>query len=262
MEDKGIEFSINADLIRSTDIAWTAGFNATLNRNKITNLTAVTTPNFPGLPVGGISGGIGTTIQIDQVGYAKNSFYTLQQVYGANGKPLDGVFVDRNKDGIINSQDLAVNQSPDPQEYLGLNSNFRYKKWDIGFAARATFGNYVYNNVASSSGFKSNFLNPITLFNGSSSVLNSGFSGLNSSNEYLSDYYLENASFLKLDNVHLGYNLGKLLGGGTVLRVNASVQNVFIVTKYTGLDPEVTNGIDNNLYPRPRTYLLGLSLSL
>jgi len=262
MEDKGIEFSINADIIRSTNYNWSVGFNATLNRNKITNLTAVTTPNFPGLPTGGISGGIGTTIQINQVGYAKYSFYTLQQVYGSNGKPLDGVFVDKNKDGIINSQDLSLNQSPDPQEYLGLNSDFRYKKWDIGFSARASFGNYVYNNVASSTGFKSNFLNPITVFNGSSSVLATGFSGLNSSNEYLSDYYIENASFLRLDNAHLGYNLGKLFGGGTNLRVNASVQNVFTVTKYSGLDPEVTSGIDNNLYPRPRTYLLGLSLSL
>lgn len=262
MQDKGAELSITGKIIDTKDISWSAGINATLNRNKITNLTAVPNPNFPGLPVGPVSGGIGTDIQIDQVGYAKNSFYTYQQVYGANGKPLDGVFVDKNGDGIINNGDLSVGKSPDPQEYFGINSEIRVKKWSGGFAARASLGNYSYNNVASSTGFKSNFLNPISLDNGSTSVLQTGFSGLNSSNEYLSDYFVENASFFRMDNIHIGYNFGRVFKNSGDLRITGAVQNVFIITDYTGVDPEIPNGIDNNLYPRPRTYVLGLNLSL
>ncbi len=262
MQDKGIEFSIVGKVIENRDVTWSVGLNATLNRNKITNLTAVPNPNFPGIPEGGISGGVGTEIQIDQVGYPKNSFFTYTQVYGPNGKPLDGVFVDKNGDGVISSADLSVNHSPDPQEYFGLNSDLTVKRWNVGFVARANFGNYVYNNVASSTGIASNFLNPLGLIeNGSASVLKSGFSGNNAS-EYLSDYYLENGSFFRMDNVHLGYNFGKVFGSRGDLRVSANVQNVFIITKYTGVDPETTNGIDNNLYPRPRTYSLGLNLSL
>ncbi|HEY2582402.1 MAG TPA: SusC/RagA family protein, partial [Mucilaginibacter sp.] len=262
MQDRGAELSVNVKIIDNPNISWNAGLNATINRNKITNLTEVPNPNFPGLPVGGISGGIGTTIQIDQVGFPKNSFYTYQQVYGTNGKPLDGVFVDKNGDGNINSSDLAVGKSPDPQEYFGINSEVRIKKWSAGFSARASLGNYVYNNVSSSTGFKSNFINPISLFNGSSSVLTTGFSGVNASNEYLSDYFVENASFFRMDNIHVGYNFGKIFKNTGDLRITANVQNVFIITDYTGVDPEVTNGIDNNLYPRPRTYVLGLNLSL
>jgi TonB-dependent starch-binding outer membrane protein SusC len=258
MEDRGAELSVNVKIINSNDISWNAGLNATLNRNKVTNLSQEPNPNYPGLPVGGISGGIGTDIQLDQIGYAKNSFFTYQQVYGANGKPLDGVFVDKNGDGIINSSDLSVNHSPDPQEYFGINSDLRVKKWNVGFSARAELGNYAYNNVASSTGFKNSFLNSISLDNGSSSVLASGFTNA----EYLSDYYIENASFFRMDNVHLGYNFGKVFKNTGDLRISGNVQNVFVITKYTGVDPEITNGIDNNLYPRPRTYVLGLNLSL
>jgi TonB-linked SusC/RagA family outer membrane protein len=259
MQDKGVEFSIVGKLIDSKDITWTAGFNITVNRNKITNLTVFPNPNFPGLPEGGISGGVGTDIQLNQVGYPKNSFYTYTQVYGANGKPLDGVYLDKNGDGVINSGDLSVNHSPDPQEYLGLNSDIRVKKWNLGFVARANFGNYVYNNIASSTGIQQNFLNGLGIIeNGSSSVLKSGFV----SGQYLSDYYLENASFLRMDNVHIGYDFGRVFGSRGTLRLSANVQNVFIITKYTGVDPESTTGIDNNNYPRPRTYVLGLNLSL
>jgi len=129
MEDHGLEFSVNAKIIEAKDLSWSVGFNATINRNKIQNLSAIFNPTFSGLHVGGISGGLGNTIQIDQPGYAKNSFNTYQQVYGANGKPLDGVFVDRNGDGIINELDLYTGKSPDPQEYFGINSDVRVKKW-------------------------------------------------------------------------------------------------------------------------------------
>jgi len=258
MQDKGAELSINAKLINTKDIAWSAGVNATLNRNKITSLTAVPNPNFPGLPQGGIAGGLGNNIQIDQVGYAKNSFFVYQQVYDANGKPLNGVYVDKNGDGIINSSDLSVVHSPDPQEYFGINSDLRVKQWSAGFSARASLGNYAYNNVASSTGFSSNFLSPNGIVNGSSNVLQTNFTNP----AYLSDYYIQNASFFRMDNIHIGYNFGKVFKNTGDLKISGNVQNVFIITKYTGVDPEITNGIDNNLYPRPRTYVLGLNLSL
>lgn len=260
MQDQGVEFSINGRLIDSKDINWTANFNVTFNQNKITNLTTIPNPNFPGIAVGGVSGGTGNYIQIDQPGYPRNTFYAYQQVYGVNGQPLDGVFVDRNKDGVINNQDLYQAKSPDPKEFFGFSSDFRYKQWSVGFVARASLGNYVYNNVASSTGIQRNIMNPLGILNnGSTDVLTSGLTG-NGSNDLLSDYYIQNASFLRMDNIHLGYNFGRIWGGN--LKVSANVQNVFVITNYKGVDPEVSSGIDNNFYPRPRTYVLGLSLNL
>ena len=262
MTEKGIELNINAKLIDRKDLTWNVGLNATLARNNITNLSLIPNPNFPGLATGGISGGIGQTIQIDQVGYPRNSFYTQTAVYGANGKPLDGVLLDKNKDGIINNADLSIGQSPDAKEYFGLNSDFNYKKWNIGFVARASLGNYMYNNLASSTGIQRNFINPQGIvFNGSNAVLVSGLTG-NGGNDVLSDYYIENASFLRMDNMHIGYNIGQVFKNKATLRISANVQNVFTITKYTGVDPEQFAGIDNNQYPRPRTYVLGLNLNL
>ena len=259
MQDKGVEFNITGELIATKDISWTANVNMTINRNKITNLTLINGQNTNGINVGGISGGVGTTIQIDQVGDTKYSFLTYQQVYGANGKPLEGVYVDQNGDGTIDSHDLVINHSPAPLEYFGFNSDFRYKKWSIGFSARANLGNYVYNNIASSTGFQQNFLTGLGIIeNGSNSVLKTGFTTA----QYLSDYYLENASFFRMDNTHIGYNLGKVFKNTGDLKITGNVQNVFIITKYTGVDPESTSGIDNNEYPRPRTYTLGLNLTL
>lgn len=262
MVDNGVELNINAKLIAQKDIAWNVGFNATLSRNKITKLQAIPQASFQGFAQGGISGGTGNYAQIDQVGYPRNAFFLYQQVYGSNGKPIDGVFVDRNADGQINNQDLKIEHSPDPQEYLGINSDFNYKKWGIGFVARASFGNYVYDNVASSTGIQRNILNPIgVLNNGDINVLQSGLTG-NGQNDLLSDYYLYNASFFRMDNAHLSYNFGKIFKTTGDLRVSFNVQNVFIITKYPGVDPEVANGIDNNFYPRPRTYVIGLNLGL
>jgi len=262
MRDQGIELNVNAQIIKSKDLNWTAGFNVTYNKNKITNLTLAGTGSSSGLLTGGISGGTGNTIQINSVGYSKYSFYTYQQVYGTNGKPLDGVFVDRNGDGIINQNDLYISKSPDPKEYFGFSTDVVYKKWSAGLVARANLGNYVYNNVASSTGVQRNFLDPINiLHNGSSTVLESGLIG-NSDKQVLSDYWLENASFLRMDNMHIGYNCGKVFPNSGNLGISFNVQNVFVITNYKGVDPEIPSGIDNNFYPRPRTYVLGLNLAL
>lgn len=266
MENDGLELSITGNLINKKDMGWTANFNVSFNHNKITNLTAIPNPNYPGTGVGGF--GIGQTIEIDQPGYARNTFYVYQQVYGTNGKPLDGVFVDRNGDGIINNQDLYHDYSPDPKQIFGLSSDFRYKKWGIGFVARANLGNYIYNEVASGTGVQRNILNPLGIINnGSNDVLTSGLTG-NGSLDGLSSYYIQNGSFLRMDNIHIGYNFGKIFNNAGDLKLTANVQNVFIITDYKGVDPEIPytgsggGGIDNNFYPRPRTYVLGLNLNL
>jgi iron complex outermembrane receptor protein len=268
MENDGLELAVSANIIKQKDITWTGNFNVSFNHNKITNLTTTPNPNFPGIQEGRISGGTGNYIQIDQPGYARNTFYAYQQVYGTNGKPIDGVFVDRNNDGVINSQDLYHVYSPDPKQILGLSSDFRYKKVTLGFVARANFGNYLYNNIASATGIQRNIINPLgTINNGSSDVLTSGLTG-NGSLDLLSDYYIQNGSFFRMDNIHLYYNFGKLFNNAADLKLSFMVQNAFIITNYKGVDPEFSYtgtsgaGIDYNLYPRPRTYVLGLNLSL
>lgn len=262
MSDKGLEFSINANIISQKEIGLTASFNITYNQNTISNLSAIKGTTSSGILTGGISGGTGNTIQVNSVGSPKNSFYAYQQIYNQNGQPIDGLFADRNHDGTINQNDLYIGKSPDPKEYLGFSTDLRVHRFSLGLVARASLGNYVYNNVASGTGVQNAILNPLgTLNNGSNTVLQSNLLGT-SDKDVLSDYWIQNGSFLRLDNVHLGYNFGRITRNGGTLRLTANVQNVFIITGYKGVDPEVSNGIDNNFYPRPRTYVLGLNLSL
>jgi TonB-dependent starch-binding outer membrane protein SusC len=261
MENRGIEFTVNAQPVRSRSFTWDLGFNITYNKNEITKLTFAKDPKFPGNLVGGIAGGVGSTVQIHSVGYSKSSFYVYQQIYDKNGKPIEGLFEDRNRDGLINVDDLYRYKSPDPKVFLGAFSNFSYKKWDGGFSLRANIDNYMYNNRFSNTGVQRNIIDPLGfLANGSRSLLETNFSG--SGDKYLlSDYYVENASFLRMDNINIGYNAGEVLSKNTNLRIGANVQNVFTVTKYKGVDPEVSSGIDNNFYPRPRVYNLSLNFN-
>ena len=261
LENNGIEFNINADLVQTADLKWSAGFNASYNHNKILALPGATAAGLKG---GNIAGGTGSTILDGVVGTSANSFYVLQQVYGSNGLPLENVFVDKNGDGTISDKDLYYYQTIAPKAFFGLNSNVSYKKWNAGFVARASIGNYVYNNIASSRGVVSNFYQSVSggfVNNGSSAVLQSQLIGA-TANDRLSDYYVQNASFFKMDDMHIGYNFGSLFKNTATLGITADVQNVFIITKYKGVDPELSSGIDNQIYPRPRTYTLGLNLNL
>lgn len=260
MENKGIEFTINTEAVRTTDLTLDVGFNITYNENKITNLTPIPGDmNYRGIQVGSIAGGIGGGFaQIDAVGYSANTFNLYKQVYDASGKPLENVFVDKNGDGIINQDDLFKSKSATPKTFLGFTTNLNYKKWNAGFVLRANFGNYVYNNVYSNNGNQTQILGNYVLYNASANYLDTKFVG--NSNNLLSDYFIQNASFLKMDYFNVGYNFGALGHGPISLRLNATVQNVFVITDYKGLDPEITNGIDNNLYPRPRTFSLGINL--
>lgn len=260
MENKGIELTLNYNVVKTKDLNWDISVNGTFNQNKITRLTISNDPSYAGARYGGISGGTGNTILINSVGYQRGSFFVYKQVYGLDGKPIDGLFADLNRDGVINEKDLYQYRSSDPRFFFGLSSNLTYKKWNAGIVMRANLNNYLYNNVASSTGTLRNILNPIGYINnGSKDYLSSGFSG-NGANYYLSDYYIQNASFLKVDNLSVGYNYGKVFNNRANLKFSANVQNVLTITKYKGLDPEVGGGIDNNFYPRPRTIVLGLNL--
>ncbi len=257
MEVRGIEGNINFSVIHKDNITWDLGFNIAYNKRKVTNLTLNPDPASK-VGAGDIAGGTGVTLKYNAVNQVPGAFFVYKQVYDANGKPLEGVYADLNHDGVINSDDQYFYKSPDPTVTLGFNTAFTYKKWTISTLLRANLGNYVYDNVSSNFGIQSNILSPSGLINNTSvDFLNTGFKG----NQYLSDYYIKNASFLKMDNIGLSFNAGKISKNGTAnLRINANCQNVFVISKYKGLDPELTSGIDYNLYPRPRTYTLGFNL--
>ncbi|OLY91088.1 iron complex outermembrane recepter protein [Cnuella takakiae] len=259
MINKGIEFTLNTTPVRTKEWSWDLNYNITLNKNEISQLTMAPSPSYVGNEYGGVAGGTGNTIQINSVNYPRGAFYTYQQVYNEAGKPIENLFVDRNKDGVINNSDRYQYKQADPQVFMGLSSNVGYRKWNAGFIARANFGNYVYNNLYSNLGrFSTVGGLPNILNNASVNILESGFTGGNV-NQLLSDYYIQNASFLRMDNINLGYNVGKVLRTAN-LRLSATVMNAFVITKYKGLDPEISGGIDNNFYPRPRTYVLGVNL--
>ncbi|HWJ92496.1 MAG TPA: SusC/RagA family TonB-linked outer membrane protein [Flavisolibacter sp.] len=261
MENRGVEFSVNTQPVRNRNLTWDLGFNITYNKNKITQLTYTNDPNFPGNLLGGIAGGVGSTIQINSVGFPKNSFYVYQQVYDKNGKPIEGLFEDRNRDGVINNNDLYRYKSPDPKVYLGAYSNVNWKRWDGGFTLRVNLDNYMYNNRFSNTGVQRNIIDPLGyLANGSRNVLETNFTG-NGDKYFLSDYYIENASFLRMDNINIGYHAGSLISKKTDLRLGVVVQNAFTITNYKGVDPEVSGGIDNNFYPRPRNFVLSINLN-
>jgi TonB-dependent starch-binding outer membrane protein SusC len=261
MENKGIEFSINTQPIKKQDFTLDVNFNATYNKNTITNLTVIPDdPNYKGFLSGGAPG-VNGFLQINSVGGPKNTFYLYHQVYDQNGKPIEGLVDDKNRNGIINGDDSYKGKAADPNLFFGFSSNISYKKWSAGFVLRSSFNNYVYNAVNNSLGKLNSINGQYTIGNGTKNYLETGFVGNGIDIQSHSDYYLENASFLKMDNLNLGYNFGKVYHDKATLRLSLSVQNVFTITKYTGLDPEVGNGIDNNLYPRPRTISLSAGIN-
>lgn len=261
LENKGIEFNLIGNVVQSERLNWSLNANATYNANKILSL-GPQAPDFQGIENTVISGGTGTSIGNYRVGSPSSAFYAYQQVYGPDGRPVDGVYVDTNGDGKIDATDRRIYKQAAPKVLLGFGSNLSYNRMSLAFSLRANLGNYVYNNVNSNLGNYQNIVGlPTVVSNVTQDANNTGF--LNSSQaRYSSDYYIQNASFLRMDNATLGYNVGKVLNGKGSLRLSAAVQNVFVVTKYTGLDPEIPNGVDNNVYPRPRTYTFGLNLSI
>ena len=265
LHNTGIEVTATARPIQTKDWRWEVTYNATYNKNKIDELVSGSGDNYY-VETGGISAGTGGCIQAHAVGHAASSFYVYQQAYDQNGKIIPNTYVDRNGNGYLDSGDRYFYYKPTPDVTMGLGSKVIYKAWDFSFSMRASFGNYVYNdNLAGS------------LNVGQGAIYSLGYLGnrpkeaveLGLTNplteQYYSDYFVQNASFLKMDNITLGYSFDGLFKGGKYNgisgRVYATVQNVFTITKYDGIDPEIASGIDNSLYPRPFTTVLGLSLN-
>lgn len=255
VDNNGIEFTLNATPIQTKDWTWDISYNMTWQKMKVKNLSLVESSAKTNTLVGPSIDGY--QFQVLSEGYEPYMFYVYHQLYDEKtGKPVEGAYADLNKDGQINSSDLYRYNSPAPDYIFGLSTSLRYKKWNLGMSFRANVGNYVYNGMAMNTGAWSTVsYNSYQLNNLNHSFLNTGFKN----RQYLSDYYVENASFLKMDNLTLGYNFGRVLNCFN-LNASAMVQNVFCITQYKGVDPEVPNGMDVSFYPRPRTFSVSVGL--
>jgi TonB-dependent starch-binding outer membrane protein SusC len=255
-KSQGLEFGLNVNPINTRNFHLDVAYNLTyIIQYDITKLQLVNDPNYLGAEVGSI--GINGWVQRHTVGYRPYTFFLYKQIYDKSGLPIEGLYEDKNRDGKIDDLDKYWVHNPEPKVYMGFSSSASYKKFGAGFTMRASIDNYMFNNVKAGSGILVNVLTGQNYLNNAhSDVLASGFKN----RQTWSDYYLENASFLRMDNLYLNYNVGKIMDGRASLKVNVNVQNVFVITKYTGLDPEVSGGIDGTIYPRPRMYSLGLNL--
>jgi TonB-linked SusC/RagA family outer membrane protein len=255
LENRGVEFSINTLPWKGSRGSWSIGFNVAYNENKITRLTKTEDPNYQGVAVGGISGGVGNNIQIHSVGYSANSFFVYEQVYDNAGTPIEGLYVDRNGDGRITVDDRYRLEKPAPDYLMGFNTAVSLGKFDFSAAGRANVGNFIYNNNQSNNAFYNQLY-------GSTNVLRNVLSETSAIDftvpQYFSDHFIQDASFMRIDHVTAGYTFGKIGRAFESLRLSVTVQNPLLITKYDGLDPEVFGGIDNNVYPRSRTFLFGV----
>ncbi len=259
LTSKGVEFELNAIPIETRDWSWTIGFNAAYNKTIVTRLTTDDErEDYYGVETGSISGGVGNTIQVHQTGYAPYSFFVYQQVYDADGNPIEGAYVDRNGDGVIDTDDMYCYKKAAPDWTFGFNTNLSYKQWTLAISAHSSVGNYVYNNVSSNGDLLTDLWTNSFVNNRTRSALTNNVATYA---QYFSDMYVQNASFLKIDNITLSRNFN--IGKNTLMNLNvfATVQNVATITGYDGIDPEIYSGIDNNMYPRPRTYILGVKFN-
>jgi TonB-dependent starch-binding outer membrane protein SusC len=256
LENKGAEFSLNLIPISKTDMSLNIGFNVTYNKNTVTKLLLTDDPKYIGILYGDAFTG---QKQVTRVGYPAFSYFVNKQVYDANGNPIEGLYVDLSgQGGTVNGDnaDKYIYHNPAPDYLIGFSAQFNYKNFDISASSRGSIGNYVYNQVAAGASYDQMY--QIGYWKNFSRLL----SGTNFvKRQFTSDYFVKNASFFKLDNLSAGYNFDNLLNNKIKGRLSFTVQNVFTITKYDGLDPEVQGGIDNNFYPRPRTFMLGVNLT-
>lgn len=263
LKNYGVEMSFDVKPIVTKDFTWDITYNVGWNHNEITELNAGS-QNYVWVTNTKAARGNNTYLQRNAVGEPANSFYVYQQVYDSNGKPIEGLYVDRNGDGQINDDDRYYYKSPAPDVIMGLTTKLLYKNWDFSMAFHASLGNYVYYNflaskaVISSSGLYSNS----AFSNSTQDAVNLGFTGTTTAPSYLSDYFIRNASYLKCTNITLGYSFPALVAQKYLSgRLYFTVQNPFIITKYDGIDPEVANGVDSSPYPRPMSFQFGVSLN-
>jgi TonB-linked SusC/RagA family outer membrane protein len=279
MRNEGIEISTSIGVIAKKDMRLDVMANATFNRNTVLKLSQIEDTTSVGILVGGIAGGIGSTVQVHQIGNPTFSYFVYEQRYDANGNAIESgtlidpsnpalgtysdtdAFVDQNGDGVINIDDRYIFQNAAPDWFLGLALNFTYKNWTFGMSMRSELGGYIYNNLHSNSATFESVNGTLGFLNNISSLYYEEEFEETTDRQLLSDRYLERADFLRMDYMSLGYRFGKLKFTGNKIGLNTSfvVSNVFVLTKYSGQDPEVNGGIDNNFYPRPRVFSLNLT---
>jgi iron complex outermembrane receptor protein len=256
MTNRGIELTLNYAAVTRADFNWTIGMNLTRIQNTITRLNLTDDPNYPGVFLGNV--GVGANVQNHRVGFPASSFFVFQQVYDQNDRPIEGLYVNRSGgDGPAASEANKYHfNQPVADVLIGLNSRGNYKKIDFAFASRLSIGNYLYNNVEAGYAFYNSVFTLQHFRNIPTMVSDAGFVG----QQVFSDYFVQNASFFKLDNAQVGYSMDNFFRRGLKSRLSITVQNAFFITPYKGIDPESVSGIDNNIYPRPRTFLLGLNV--
>ena len=267
LKNTGFEASVSWKAIQTKDWFWQLDYNFTYNKNEITDLEGVSSNGMPVETGPNAGGGTGNYVQAHQVGYAANSFYVYQQVYDANGMPIENCVVDRNGDGVITPDDRYLYKNPTPPVTMGLSSRVEYKRFDLGMSFRANFGNYIFNDVlrgSSNVGETGAWVQQAYMANHLKDAMDRNWQTWElTANQ--SDYYVQNASFLKCDNITLGYSFDSLFKGnnykGIGGRVYATCSNVFTITKYKGIDPEIGNGVDQNMYPRPISFIFGVNFN-
>lgn len=263
IRNKGLEFALTGIPVQTNDWSLQIGLNGTFQDTKFTRLNATDDPGYY-IETGGISRGTGNFLCRQMVGYAPYTYYAYQQKYDADGKPVQNEFVDRNNDGEITEADrYMTGKSIAPKFYYGLNLKLTYRDWDFGLNGHGSAGTWAFNDFASANSTAYIDLNAGNLPNQATLVKKTGFTAPNSSQQWYSDYFIENASFFRLDDVNLGYTFRAVGRWETDIRLAFGVQNVFVLTGYSGMDPEVVaeNGIDNTIWPRPRTYSLRLNVN-
>jgi TonB-linked SusC/RagA family outer membrane protein len=258
MKNQGVEITLKSTVVSQRDLTVNVGANFTAINSEITRLNSTNDPSYIGVLLGGI--GVNANIQNHQVGYPARSFFPYQQVYGSDGKPVEGLYVDRSGVGgtvLGNNFNRYRYKRPEPDFLIGINSRVNYKKFDFSFSGRLSVGNYVYNNVESGRAF----YNGVYSLQYFSNILNSVTDANFTTQQIYSDYYVQNGSFFRMDNISAGYTFDRVFTDRVKARVSLTVQNAFLITNYKGIDPEIENGIDNNIYPRPRTILLGANFT-
>ncbi len=262
MQNKGVEFALNFIPVQTNDWHLSIGVNGTVSDTKITKLNATDQEGYY-IQTSGISHGTGSYVGRHQVGYAPYSYWVFQQLYDSEGMPVQNAFVDRNEDGVINNDDKYCAGDANPDFYYGLNLKLSYKNWDFGFNGHGSFGYKVFNDFASNNSTAYFDVNAGNLPNFATAVNRTGFKAISGDYQYFSDFYLEDASFFRLDDINLGYTFKEIRNWGGNIRIAASCQNVFVITKYSGIDPEINNadGVDRSFWPRPRTYSIRLNIN-
>lgn len=257
MENQGIEVSLNYNAFTRPDFSWTIGMNFTSINSTITRLNLTDDPSYPGVFLGNV--GVGAFVQNHRVGFPASSYYVYQQVYDSNGSPVEGLYVNRSggTDPAATEANKYHFNRPVADYLIGFNTRGNYKQIDFALASRLSVGNYLYNNVEAGFAYYNGVYTQQHFRNVPSMITDAGFRG----QQVFSDYFVQNASFFKLDNASVGYNFENIVKQGLKARLSLTVQNAFIITKYKGIDPESSGGIDNNIYPRPRTFLLGLNVT-